>query len=305
MSDFGPLRIPALTLCILAAAQPAAHAQAPTDTLPSGYLSREGDARHWVPVQFAPSRAQSTWDPSVITFPTGNLTRLYLRPDVAQSTTPMIAHNVAMTIHMSSVGVTMPGHIVGTSYAANRGSDRVRVLNSTNVNFPAFTIPSSGPSPWTVSIPIQNFPYQSGNPLQIEWDVATPTSGPASWNWFCDAKRWDPSGSSGFFVRDDERHACPSSGTAYAGEVGGPGELCSIWFNSLAGNSRPAVLFIGLSDHAWASQPLPIDLTAYGFPGCRLWTDPTVGIPAFTDASGVLGRVGVDIPLPFHASLAG
>lgn len=295
---------PAVLLIASCLASSAA-AQSPVDSLPTGYLTREGDARHWVPVQFAPSRAQTTWDPSVITLPTGTLSRLFLRADGEDSTQPMVAHTLPLTIHMSSNGVPAPGHITGDSYAGNRGTDRARVLDNANVNFGAFTPTGTGPAPWTVSIPILPFAYQSGRGLQIEWDVGTPTGGAASWNWFCDAERFDPPAAYGFFRRNNEREACPSVGTTYAGDVGGPGEMLNIWFNSLAGPGLPAVTFIGLNDLTWGGFTLPIDLAPFGFPGCRIWTDLTVGLLGQTDPSGVLGRVAVQLPIPFNPNLAG
>lgn len=280
-------------------------AQNPSDTLPTGYLTREANARHWVPVQFAPSRAQTTFDPSVVAIGSRTISRISLRPDSAQSTLPMVAHAVTLGVHMSSAGVPMPGHLDATSYAANRGTDRAQVFAPSTVSFPAYTPGSAGPAAWTVSIPIQPFAYQSGNALQFEWDVAPPAGGASAWSWFCDAERFDPPAAYGFFVRDTPRNACPSSGTDYAGDVGGPGEMVHVWFNSLAGTSRPAAMFIGVSQTAWGSVTLPHDLTPYGFPGCRLWTSVDAIVTGSTDASGILGRFAVTLPLPYDPNLAG
>ncbi|MFO1053347.1 MAG: hypothetical protein U1F36_14130 [Planctomycetota bacterium] len=293
----------AILLVVAPLARPLA--QSPTDTLPTRFLSQEANARHWVPVQFAPSRAQTTWDSTAIAFPTGTISRLYLRPDAAQTTQAMVAHSLPLTIHMSSVGVPPPGHVIPESYSANRGSDRVQVLGQTNLNFPAFTPSTTSPANWTVSIPITPFAWQSGRNLQIEWDVGTPTAGPASWTWFCDAQRFDPPASYGFFVRNNDRDACPSTGTTYAGDVGGPGELMSIWFNSLSGPNLPAVMFLGTSNQTWGGLTLPIDMAPIGFPGCKVWTDLTAGIATTTDPSGVLGRVAVTLPIPYNNNLAG
>jgi hypothetical protein len=280
-------------------------AQDPIDTLPSGFMNREGDARHWVPVQFAPSRAQTTFDPSVVALSSGSLSRLYLRPDVEHSSQPMLSHSVQLSIHMASLGLPSASQVIESSYAANRGSDRRRVLDNVTVNIPAFTPLGTGPGPWSISIPILPFPYQAGNGLQIEWDVNTPASGATSWNWFADAERFDPVPSYGFFRRTNERDACPSVGTTYAGQVGGPGELMEIWFSSLAAPGIPAVTFLGLSDQTWNGQSLPIDLAAIGIPGCKVWTDLTAGIFTQVDATGGTGRVGTILPIVRDTTFAG
>lgn len=300
-----PSRIATISCALVATfTAAAALAQNPVDTLPTNYLTREANARHWVPVQFAPSRAQSTWDSSVIAIGTRTITRVSLRPDMAQTAGAMVAHSIPLSMHMSSVGVPAPGHVSALSYSYNRGSDRTQVLANTNVSFPAFTPGGSGPAPWTVAIPIQPFAYQSGNSLQIEWDVGMPAGGSTSWNWFCDAERFDPDASYGYFVRDMPRNACPNSGTEFSGDVGGPGEQLHVWFSSLAGTSRPAVMFIGTSQTSFGGASLPLDLSPYGFPGCKLWTSIDAMVAGSTDASGVLGRFGVYLPIPFDPNLA-
>ncbi len=297
------LPVGSLTLALALAAFPGARAvaQSPTHTLPSGFLNNEGDARHWVPTHFAPSFSQATYGSNVIDLPTGNINHLWLRPD--SSPDVMAAHTWTVTIHLSSNGVPEPSQVFLHSYEANRGTDRTAVLSSQPVNFPAFTASGNGPQPWNVSVPIQPFPYTAGQPIQIEWEVATPPNGAEMPTWFADAKVYTIRANSGYFIRDHPSHACPDRDTIYAGVVGGPGETMSVWYYSLSGPGLPAVMYFGTSDQSWNGIPLPIDLTPIGFPGCAVRVDLLAGIAGVTD--GVSGRFRVDRRIPRDPSLRG
>ena len=279
-------------------------AQSPSDTVPAGYVNRAGNSRHWIPGHFAPARAQTTYDASVVTLPTGNLTALWLRPDEDPASGAMQAHQVELTIHLGSQDLPAPTHLLPTSYSANHGLDHTLVLDRTSVSFPAFT-PSAGISPWNVAIPIQPFPFVAGRALQIEWDVLAGANGPSSQPWFTDAQDFTKREGGGWFRRTQERDACPAQGTIYDGDVGGPGELASIWFYSLANAGLPAVTWFGFDDQDFAGQPLPIHLGAYGHPGCALRVDLALPLSGVTDAHGALGRFRVDVRVPFDTQLAG
>jgi len=98
---------------------------------------------------------------------------------------------------------------------------------------------------WSVALPIQPFPFVAGRNLQIEWDIGDPSGGSTSMPWFLDAEDFTKRDGGGWFRRTREGDACPGQGTIYDGEVGGPGELASIWFYSLAGPNLPAITWFG------------------------------------------------------------
>lgn len=279
-------------------------AQTPTDTVPTGFLTQEGDARHWIPGHFAPARAQTTYDSSVVALPTGNISHLWLRADSGSTPGAMQAHRLVVTLHMGSRGVPAASHVLPESYSRNHGTDHTRVLDRAPVDFPAFT-PNGSVAPWHVSLPIQPFPFVAGNNLQLEWDIEDPSGSSASYPWFLDADDVTMREGGGWFRRTRERDACPSSGTIYDGEVGGPGDLCSVWFYSLSPPNLPAVTWFGTSDTTWDGTPLPIDLTPIGFAGCSIQTDLRVGIAGQTDSRGGTGRFRIDVPIPFDQNLAG
>jgi hypothetical protein len=60
--------------------------------------------------------------------------------------------------------------------------------------------------------------------------------------------------------------------------------------------SRPVVLLLGITNAA----PFPIDLTAAGAPGCRLYTSPDLITVTVTDASGA---ASIKLPIPNDSGL--
>ncbi|MBK8975945.1 MAG: hypothetical protein IPM29_08460 [Planctomycetes bacterium] len=277
---------------------------APTHTAPAGYLTRAGNARHWVPAYAAPSMAQTTFASSAIDLPTRNLSRIWLRPDEATST-PMVAHRLNTTLFLTSRDLPTPEQVLSYTYAGNRGSDRRRVLDAVPIDFPAHTSPSGAttPQPWRVSIPIQPFPFTAGSALQVEWRFETPGGGPSTASWFVDADLDERASTYGYYLRHGEQYSCPDRYTNHGGDVGGPGQLCSIWWYSNAPNGSPAVTFFGRSLTAWNGTALPFDLTPYGFPGCTVQTDLTIAWPSLTDMGGA-GRVRIDVHIPNDPALA-
>jgi hypothetical protein len=279
-------------------------AQSPAGTIPDGFLTREGSSRHWVPGHFAPSRAQTTYDASAVAIPTGTISQLWLRPDMDVTTAAMQAQRQLITLHIGSEGVPTPSQILPESYTANHGRDRRMVLDRSPVDFPAAT-PNGIVAPWSISLPIQPFPYVQGRHLQLEWDCEDPSGAANAATWFVDAQDLTRRDGGGWFRRKRARDACPSAGTIYDGEVGGPGDLCSIWFYSLSGPSLPATTWFGTSDTHWGTMPLPADLGPLGYAGCSLAVDMRIPFSGLTDPSGTLGRYRVDVPIPFDPGIAG
>lgn len=291
---------------LLAVALCGGHAlsQGPTATIPAGFETREGDTRHWVPGHSAPARAQTTYDASVVQLPTGNLTRLWLRADSGPLSPTMTAHRMLVTLHIGSDGVPAPSHVLPESYSRNRGRDHTRVLDRVAVDFPAFT-PNATAAPWHISLPIRPFPYVAGNHLQLEWDLAPTGSGSHGVPWFVDAEGEVLREGGGYFRRTREADACPGSGTVYDGEVGGPGDLASVWFYSLSAPDLPAVTWFGTSPTRWGPRQLPIDLAPYGFPGCSIQTDLRAAVAGQTDSVNGVGRFRIDVRIPFDLQLQG
>ncbi len=277
-------------------------AQSPSHTIPANMQAREGSSRHWVPSHVAPSRAQTIYRHSIVDFPTRNISRLWLRPD--SSTEPSVAHTFRMTLRMASRNVPEPDQVFGESYLENRGDDTQVVLNDQPIDFPAHTGNGAGPEPWLVSIPIQPFPYVSGRNLMLEWRAERPASGPSSEPWYLDAQLYYQEPVSGYFLRDNERNACPDRFTTYSGAVGGPGQTCSIWFYSLGASGLPATTYLGQSRDVFRGSVLPFDLTPFGAPGCHVYASLEIGIMGVTDPTPGLGRYRVDLLIPEDPSLA-
>lgn len=297
----------ALTLPLaLGALAPAVSAQSPTRTIPTGLLTREGNARHWIPGHFAPAHAQTTYHADAVNLPDRNLDRLWLRPDGGTSTA-MAAHRYVVTLDLSSRGVPTPDQVWGQSYDVNRGNDVTRVLDHVPVDFPAHQNGGSGQvQGWAVSLPFQPFPYRSGNSLQLEWRIEVPSgsgSSASSDAWFVDAEVYQQSSTYGYFARDNERRACPDRNTAHGGDCGGPGQLASVWWYSGGPAGAPAVTWFGTSDQSYQGISLPLPLDNLGLPGCSIYTAPEVMLSGVTDLPGS-GRFRVDVPIPPDPNLA-
>lgn len=276
----------------------------PSHTLPKGFASFEGADRHWVPTYFGVSRAQTTYLESEIDFPTGPISTLFLRPD--SDPTPFVGHSFRVTIHLSSQGVPDPDQVREDSYQLNHGTDRARVLDDQIVTFPAITPAGLGPNnpePWNVEIPITPFQYTAGQNLQIEWDVQPVTGGPSVAAWFADAVPYVRPSSGGYFQRQNRRNACPSQNTVYGGEVGGPGQLLSVYWYSDSAPGLPAAIAFGESDQSFNGTPLPLPLDNLGLTGCSLYISPRVWLLGTTDMDGGNGRFRVTLQIPNDPSL--
>jgi hypothetical protein len=76
-------------------------------------------------------------------------------------------------------------------------------------------------------------------------------------------------------------------------------------FTVSAASLRPntaALLLLGRSEQSYAGVPLPLDLTAVGAPGCRLYTDLLLVTVRAADAGGA---VAVSLTIPDDPALAG
>lgn len=93
-------------------------------------------------------------------------------------------------------------------------------------------------------------------------------------------------------------------GTACAGSNGTPSTSASgfprlgghVLYSSVGGPpAMPAVMYLGASKTTWNGIPLPLDLGFLGAGGCRVLTDPTLGVPLATNAAGNVSQ-GLTMP---------
>jgi hypothetical protein len=85
------------------------------------------------------------------------------------------------------------------------------------------------------------------------------------------------------------RSSCASSaGVPYMTNLTVPrvGQRLDLQITGL-GPSKVGYLLFGFSDQYWGVNPLPLDLTAFGAPGCFMHVDPLVAFIAPSDAAGV------------------
>ncbi len=89
------------------------------------------------------------------------------------------------------------------------------------------------------------------------------------------------------------RQSCPSSaGTPQLDAVSPPavGQQFQLQATGL-GSNRAGVLLFGFQDQLWGLNPLPLELTAIGAPGCYVNIDPAVPFPVPTNGLGIATAV--------------
>ena len=88
--------------------------------------------------------------------------------------------------------------------------------------------------------------------------------------------------------------AAPSLTTA-GGALPWLGDTLRFEFRAAVGTARRPLLWLGASRTVWRGSPLPLDLGAYGLPGCDLLVAPDVGLPMTPIPTGI-ADVAVTVP---------
>ena len=88
---------------------------------------------------------------------------------------------------------------------------------------------------------------------------------------------------------------CPAGANATTGFAPNPGGGDLALYLHQALPQAPALAFLGTRNTSYAGQPLPLDLTPIGLPGCALYTGPIWYLPTVVQASG-LADVRMTVP---------
>lgn len=89
--------------------------------------------------------------------------------------------------------------------------------------------------------------------------------------------------------------------TNLAGSLPRPGSTLQIAIGNLPNVATVCVPFLGFNNQSVGGMPLPMNLTAYGMPGCTLYTD--VFFSAFV--VGTAGTANWSVPIPSLSSMIG
>ena len=242
--------------------------------IPQGLSNREGNSRVWVPVKYAPSRAQFFYAASVL--PKGPMTirGIGIRRD-GETGSAFQAHRFNLEIWMGNPG---KDPVAGYTpiWKENLPKDFFPAAKRQRVFFPADLKPFSPPAPFSVRIALDRpFTYK-GSGLFLEWRVSG--SGNETWEWYADAQEdraWHGEPQAGGVKYFTGNYLC-----SYFRGVGTPG----VWLGSRVffrtdfppdsrgylGGYAWEVGVIGTSTKRWGNLKLPYNLFGNG---CEIMTD--------------------------------
>ena len=293
------MRLTALCVATLCAATAA---QSTSVVIPDGLASTEGSTFDWATARYLPARSQMIYDASVLTgLGTTAITNVGVRANYT-STSTYPAHDVVTSLKIGYSATQRAATASTSSFNANDPGNYTTVLNNVTVSYPAVSGTTPNPRGY-VSIPLTNpAPYVSGNTLVMLWDVASTSGNTEVWLWYNDAQFYSTGGSGGTYASTGT--TCPPGSTSQGFAARGGSDL-SWYFYSGSGNNVPTAGFIGTSKTTWGGIPLPFDLTPLGGAGCSIYTDGAAVLPGQTDATGTLGRIRYDVPIPADPSTNG
>ncbi|MFQ5506303.1 MAG: hypothetical protein ACE5F1_16160, partial [Planctomycetota bacterium] len=190
----------------------------------------------------------------------------------------------------------------------NHGQDVSQVVSSQKISWPAEAKPITPPAPFTVTIKLDKpFLLLSGRNLCVDMASTTLSTLPERSYWYVDTDLFSRSaqrGKSRSFGR-----GCPFAFQVFARSpaLDGETDLMSWSYTRFTGPSGAfAFLWIGASNSTWGTLPLPIDLTSFGAPGCKVYTGSVATVISRTIPSDPRGlarfRFG---PIPKLAAFQG
>jgi hypothetical protein len=168
------------------------------------------------------------------------------------------------------------------------------------VSWPQLPPPPVGrAAPFNISFVLDvPFSYTGGHIVISHFCYSVSMGGIVVFGYFCDAEGPGPGGAgtvTGFGA------GCPageSRATGIAPNPGG-GSLALFLHGGVPGTVTLAC--VGSSDQSWNGVPLPLALDGIGLPGCSLYTDLRIIVPASVQASGL---AETSLPVPADPSLS-
>jgi hypothetical protein len=136
-------------LSLLFCAAPA-HAQAPTATIPAGYLHAEGNARHHAGWRYRSGRALTVYAPELVQSRGFLIQSLWVRGDGPSNAA--YAQSFELQAGISSVGVPFASTLSMQSFAASHGTDHRIFFPRQQVSFPGWSQSSMGPRPFSLEL---------------------------------------------------------------------------------------------------------------------------------------------------------
>lgn len=264
------LRCAGAVLCVAPSA-------AQTLVVPGSHAGREGSGATNLPFgRPTPVRVQAAYDGGL--FPAARrITALAWRPDGAAKPA---AKRVEVEIRLS----TMPSPLtwIRDEFRRNRGADETVALGRRWVVLPS-SKSTARPRPFEVALALDRaFAYDPRKgPLLVEVVVHRQPAGayPLDATWICDSPRaaYGPPGCgpAGKVLLAD----CPTRQVLW-------GKGVTLRLRN-APAKRGTMLFLGsIEKGTWKGIPIPIELSAYGAPGCWLAVDVLMAESRVADAGG-------------------
>ncbi len=254
----------------------------------------EGNSALHLPGRNAPSRVQVVYRGTDLKVPAAGwkLTSFSLRRDGLKTTT-FKAHTYKQTVTLSSKDVPLPCVASTGSFASNRGSDAVTVMNGRAVSWPASATPSAPPAPFRVVFKFDKpFVLLPARNLCVEIVSESTTSSTGNYYWYADAEAFDRSSAKGSMRSLGRGCSFSFQIRGKALPIDGEAPLDSYAYTRVySATPQPALLLTGSQASTWGGLKLPVDLTSIGAPGCKLYVAPAFGLAGLTIGGDARGLV--------------
>jgi hypothetical protein len=211
--------------------------------------------------------------------------------------------NATITMSMSP----MAYNATGTTFAANHGPSPVTVLNGP-VSLPVQASQNIWPFPWEAPIMFTTpFTYVGSGGSTVVCDILQ-TGNTGTSSWYVEAYNRDV-GSRG--ENGGAQSTCKFSNAAYNSGLGYTSPVVGgTWYvNNQGGLPANMVGFGALGSQGvggtWSGIPLPIDMAAYGAPGCKWNVEILISTPLIVMGTSANIYQWPTLPIPNNPALAG
>ena len=247
------------------------------------------------------SRTQSLYDSMDVNTTFGLLAAIEVRrPQGLGNQNPATTTNLTIDISTTPNGYAS----ASSTFANNHGSNQTQVFSGP-ISLPAESNPGSWPAPWQMPFIFTTpFPFVQvpGEALVIDF---LQTGNQATTPWYVEHTRRDTGNR---VSNPSAQSSCRFSNGNYNNSLGYSRPLVGgTWYvnyGSILPNTN-GIAALGLTGvgGTWGANPLPLDLTFLGAPGCSWSIDPMFTVPMVSTASGQ-GQ-WPHIPIPNNPALGG
>ncbi len=275
-----------------------------TFVVPPGYANKEGKSisgtppkdygYHWMVGRYTHGRAQQVIPRKFLPTNPFLIRKFKMRRDSSRMQVTFAPHKIDMEVFMSNNPKTQPPEGYSMVFESNHGADKTLVMKKKAIDWPGLSMPTNPPAPFNIVFVLDRpFVYKPNNSLILDWVY---TKNKLYQNdyylWYTDAiyHGWynnGPTTNSPVTMGQ----GCPTNYRNYGFFPYRGGKLWLYGYSRVKNKKLPGVMMIGSNDKKWGNLTLPLDLTPFGAPGCKLYIDIIQTAISFTDPASSSGYI--------------